>query len=220
MRNLDQNIADTISQIVTQVSEAGTLIETGLNWLKFDLEQAFQDTKTIDEQCCLNATERLLVFLAKDGASEKVVKYTLVSRDLKTFKKVHENLFIDTGAYDREFHLWRIREQLRDQIPLNHLLPGYASVLADRAKEGDQDFFKRFGLIVKDAVDRPEKFNRSIEGWIVRGWLCLALWEVENANEAYDRCLPVGQYLEIQMPSYEQFEAAFKKAKGRKRPQA
>ena len=217
MSDLDKEIQKCIAKIVSQASEDNILIETRLNWLKFDLNQAFEDAQAIDEQCQLDTTKRLLESMRKGMAVKVAVAYTLYSRDLKTFKKVKENLLTNTYTYNKEFHLWRIREQLRDKIPIKNLLISYADILTKMAKKGDEDFFLRFGAIVKQAIKQPDKFDRGSERWIIRGWLCLALWDVENTMEAYERCQPVAEYMGINMPTYLSFEEAYQKAKSRER---
>ena len=77
--------------------------------LQFDVEQAFEDTVILDEQFPDKGyTLSLINTLKKKEAAKMVIKYSLLSKDLKGFKDVANTFYESSEAYHREWHLWRM----------------------------------------------------------------------------------------------------------------
>ena len=221
-----RTIQKSIDSILKRVLSPATLEAVGIielldiekSNIEFDIKEAFDDTNHLDESLAEgNYTTSLIEALNKEGSTIPVLIHCLARKDMKSFKAQAEASFgNDYQLYKREWHLYRMRELLRDQNPLENVLKIYSKTIEEFASIGDTVFFKKMSDMISKHKANPNAFSRGYEGWIVRAWLTFSLWE-KDALEAYELLAPVAKILSIPLPDVLTFREAFKRVRARKR---
>lgn len=191
---------------------------------RWDMDQAYADAWALDKiQQGRDFTGRFITSLGDPDAPRWVAKYAMLSRDSKSFGSVIKSLG-DGAKYGREITLYKIREGLRDfadsgpvgalaeMTPEQTIVTRHAEEIAELAKAGDSEFFKRLG----ETLRRPPS-GRNMERKIIRCWLFLALWQC-TPPEGYERLKEAADVVMHDMPNYGIFERAWRNARLRRRP--
>jgi len=113
--------------------------------------------------------------------------------------------------------LHEFREDLRDGYPFEDALERNSGTIADMASIRSVAFFAELGRMIGEYKRRPEKYrNRSLSGWIQRGWITLCLWECEaDGREAYQRISDAARLLGYIVPTENSFRNAWRNVRNR-----
>ncbi|MDB4538243.1 hypothetical protein N9230_06500, partial [Akkermansiaceae bacterium] len=183
-------------------------------FIKFEINQVLVDLETIpgvSKDDSNNLISRFVSSIQNEKGAEQAITTILLNKDLRNFKPVID-AYQNTEGTEAEFTLWRIREHLADGFySPNEIIQYYSAQIGALAKAGESNFFQRLG---KSLASPPKQ--RSLGDWLSRGWLHLSLWECKNYLDAYERCKPIADAMNLSV-HLESFETAFKNTKKRKR---
>ncbi len=181
-------------------------------WIEAEISEAFDDLESIGDDALADSLRASLWnALNRPEGIKHAGKASLFLKDKRIFLPVIE-AYENSEDILAKYTLWKIREAQRDGLSTpSEIVAYYSDFIGKLASEGNTDFFLKLGV----ALSKPVQ-PRSIGEWIARAWLPLALWECGNYLEAYMRCIPIANLLNLPIP-LEQFESGFNNTRRRRR---
>ena len=182
---IEAKLAARQRRVEEQIREwliAGGAPSNYLPWIEGTLNTAFNDARRLDrlayKLCFTGWFRRQLLDSLETGerAWNVVTAVTNLPKDMKVnlgLKKAKaEKKNIDPALWNREF-----RETLRDGWTAQAALAKYADRICSMVKRGRLDALELLGQTISEHSNKPLK--RSLEAWVKRAWLPLALWQCD-----------------------------------------
>jgi hypothetical protein len=198
-----------------------------LGLAKWHLERAVRDCRTLDESEENKDAFFLKRFLTAMQAADSVswihgfVIYPMDGRAMREIKEAAKK----SPEHERNaLTIHHLRELVRDKFSPSDALIGIAAEIKIGLEAGDVDLFERLGLELERMRKQPQNYGRSVEAWIRRAWLPLALWEFSGSKEAWptlkraamaNQLSSVAKGIESDARQWLGFEAAWRKVKVR-----
>lgn len=164
--------------------------EEDTNCAAYEIALAIRDCGSLDEwEGSTFFSSRLMAALSDPRAYAGLAWIIMDDPDMKKMKPILSVIEQGPEPERRARAIHALREHVRDGMPVDEALFMIGPRLQEIAASNSslEFFMKTLPEVLKEITARPERFGRSMKGWIKRAWIPLGLWtDANNPQKVHD----------------------------------